>query len=120
MDYNNEEASTTGLSRLKSLTVTSWRGTSRPYGINLTLGPDGWAWVFDVTDYAPLLKDSVELQCGNWQELLDLKFAFIEGTPPRDVENVTAFWKGIHYLNNWDATILPQTYAPGRVKKCGV
>ena len=83
-----------------------------PYGINLTLGPDGWAWVFDVTDYAPLLKDSVELQCGNWQELLDLKFAFIEGTPPRDVENVTAFWKGVHYLNNWDATILPQTYSP--------
>ena len=61
-----------------------------PYGINLTLGPDGWAWVFDVTDYAPLLKDSVELECGNWQELLDLKFAFIEGTPPRDVQNVTA------------------------------
>lgn len=84
-----------------------------PYGINLTLGPDGWAWVFDVTDYAPLLKDSVELECGNWQELLDLKFAFIEGTPPRDVENVTAFWKGTHYLNNWDETILPQTYTPG-------
>ena len=84
-----------------------------PYGINLTLGPDGWAWVFDVTDYAPLLKDSVELECGNWQELLDLKFAFIEGTPPRDVESVTAFWKGTHYLNNWDETILPQTYTPG-------
>ena len=83
-----------------------------PYGINLTLGPDGWAWVFDVTDYAPLLKDSVELECGNWQELLDLKFAFIEGTPPRDVQNVTAFWKGIHYLNNWDETILPKTYVP--------
>ena len=84
-----------------------------PYGINLTLGPDGWAWVFDVTDYAPLLKDSVELQCGNWQELLDLKFAFIEGTPPRDVKNVEAFWKGLHYLNNWDETILPQAYNPG-------
>ncbi|MGB2423880.1 MAG: LamG-like jellyroll fold domain-containing protein, partial [Flavobacteriales bacterium] len=69
-----------------------------PYGINLTLGPDGWAWVFDVTDYAPLLRDSVELEAGNWQELLDLKFAFIEGTPARDVENVTAFWKGLHYL----------------------
>ena len=54
-----------------------------PYGINLTLDSDGWAWVFDVTDYAPLLRDSVELECGNWQELLDLKFAFIEGTPPR-------------------------------------
>ena len=24
-----------------------------PYGINLTLDSDGWAWVFDVTDYAP-------------------------------------------------------------------
>jgi hypothetical protein len=83
-----------------------------PYGINLTLGPDGWAWVFDVTDYAPLLRDSVELEAGNWQELLDLKFAFIEGTPPRDVENVTAFWKGIHYLSNWDETILPVTYTP--------
>ena len=40
-----------------------------PYGINLTLDSDGWAWVFDVTDYAPLLRDSVELECGNWQEL---------------------------------------------------
>ena len=69
--------------------------------------------MFDVTDYAPLLKDSVELECGNWQELLDLKFAFIEGTPPREVKNVTAFWKGTHYLSNWDETILPQTYAPG-------
>ncbi len=84
-----------------------------PYGINLTLGPDGWAWVFDVTDYAPLLRDSVELEAGNWQELLDLKFAFIEGTPARDVENVTAFWKGLHYLSNWDETILPVTYTPG-------
>lgn len=84
-----------------------------PYGINLTLGPDGWAWVFDVTDYAPLLRDSVELEAGNWQELLDLKFAFIEGTPPRDVHRVDAFWKGLHYLNNWDNTVLPHTYTPG-------
>jgi len=42
-----------------------------------------------------------------------LKFAFIEGTPARDVENVTAFWKGLHYLSNWDETILPVTYTPG-------
>ena len=83
-----------------------------PYGINLTLDSDGWAWVFDVTDYAPLLRDSVELQCGNWQELLELKFAFIEGTPPRDVKRVDAFWNGLHYLNNWDETILPHTYIP--------
>ena len=44
-----------------------------PYGINLSLGDDGWTWIYDVTDYLPLLRDSVELECGNWQELLDLK-----------------------------------------------
>ena len=64
--------------------------------------------MFDVTDYA-LLWDSVELECGNWQEL-DLKFAFIEGNPPRDGKR-DAFGKA-HYLSNWDETILPQTYTP--------
>ena len=63
-----------------------------PYGINLTLGPDGWAWVFDVTDYAPLLKDSVELQCGNWQELLDLKFAPI-GTASKKASLGEKLWR---------------------------
>ena len=53
-----------------------------PYGIGLDLGDDGWTWWYDVTDYLPLLRDSVELQAGNWQELLDLKFHFIEGDPP--------------------------------------
>ena len=112
VDYNNEELAYWS----EPFEVIDRYELSRyitPYGINLTLDSDGWAWVFDVTDYLPLLKDSVELQCGNWQELLDLKFAFIEGTAPRDVKNVTAFWKGIHYLNNWDATILPETYTPG-------
>ncbi|QQS28445.1 MAG: T9SS type A sorting domain-containing protein [Sphingobacteriales bacterium] len=56
-----------------------------PYGINLDLGPDGKRWVFDVTDYAPLLRGTVDLRAGNNQELLDLKFVFIKGTPPREV-----------------------------------
>ena len=76
-----------------------------PYGINLSLGNDGWTWIYDVTDYLPLLRDSVELECGNWQELLDLKFAFIEGTPPRDVINVEAFWNGTYYLNSWNDNV---------------
>ncbi|MEO0403734.1 MAG: LamG-like jellyroll fold domain-containing protein, partial [Bacteroidota bacterium] len=80
-----------------------------PYGINLDL-EDGWTWVFDVTDYAPLLQGEVELECGNWQELLDLKFLFIEGTPPRDVQRVEAFWKGQHQLSSWDETVLPHTF----------
>ena len=81
-----------------------------PYGINLSLGPDGWTWIYDVTDYLPLLRDSVELEAGNWQELLDMKFAFIHGTPPRDVKRVERFWNGTYYLNNWDDVVLPYTH----------
>lgn len=83
-----------------------------PYGIGLTLGDDGWTWVFDVTDYAPLLRDSVQLQAGNWQELLDLKFAFIEGTPSRDVKRVDAFWKGTYNLATFDDNITDHTFTP--------
>ena len=83
-----------------------------PYGIGLSLGSDGWTWIYDVTDYLPLLRDSVELECGNWQELLDLKFAFIEGTPPRDVKNVEAFWNGTYYLSGWDENVVAHEYIP--------
>ncbi len=83
-----------------------------PYGINLTLGPDGWTWVVDVTDYLPLLRDSVELEAGNWQELLDLKFAFIHGTPPRDVQRVESFWHGTINLNTFDDQIVDHTFTP--------
>lgn len=64
-----------------------------PYGIDLDLG-DGFTWTYDVSDYRPLLHDSVNLSAGNWQELLDVKFLFIEGTPPRDVHSVTNLWSG--------------------------
>ena len=47
-----------------------------PYGINLDLGPQGFTWVFDVTDYAHLLKGEVDLSAGNQQELIDLKFEY--------------------------------------------
>ncbi len=60
-----------------------------PYGKRLVMGGEkGWKWVYDVTDYAPLLKGEIDLESGNNQELLDLKFIFIEGTPPRDVISV--------------------------------
>ena len=64
-----------------------------PYGINLSLG-NGFTWTYDVTDYLPLLHDSVHLNAGNWQELLNLKFAFIKGTPPRKPYKVTNVWNG--------------------------
>lgn len=63
-----------------------------PYGINLDLGPNGFTWVYDVTDYVDMLKGEVDLSAGNQQELLDVRFDFIKGTPPRDVLEVTRPW----------------------------
>jgi hypothetical protein len=57
-----------------------------PYGMGIDLNGDcGWTYIYDVTDYASLLKGKVEISSGNQQELLDMKFIFIEGVPPRDV-----------------------------------
>lgn len=63
-----------------------------PYGIGLDLGDEGFSWVYDVTEYQHLLHDSVELSAGNQQELIDLKFLMIGGTPPRPVVNVQRPW----------------------------
>lgn len=82
-----------------------------PYGNNLSLG-EGWTWVYDLTDYAPLLCDSVHLTAGNWQELLDMKFVMIEGTPPRDVQSVQNIYTGTHGYANESQHNLP----PVRVK----
>jgi hypothetical protein len=76
------------------------------YGIGLDLGDNGWTWVTDVTDFAPLLRDSVELEAGNWQELLDLKFVFIEGTPAQDVLRVERVWDGNYALNTFDQQVV--------------
>jgi hypothetical protein len=64
-----------------------------PYGNGLSLG-NGFLWRFDVSDYEPLLHDTVHLNAGNWQELLDLSFDIIKGTPPRDVQDVKNIWTG--------------------------
>ncbi|HPE98115.1 MAG: T9SS type A sorting domain-containing protein [Chitinophagales bacterium] len=73
-----------------------------PYGIGLDLG-DGFTWTFDVSDYRPLLHDSVRLAAGNWQELLDMQLWFIEGTPPRDPISVTNLWTGYKGYNTDEA-----------------
>ncbi|MEM9023585.1 MAG: peptide-N-glycosidase F-related protein, partial [Bacteroidota bacterium] len=45
-------------------------------------------WTFDVTDYAPILRDSVTIRAfyGGWQNgfTVTIDFDFIEGIPPRD------------------------------------
>jgi hypothetical protein len=71
-----------------------------PYGIGLSLGNNGFRWVYDVTDYKPLFHDTVEISAGNQQELIDLKFVMIKGTPPRDVLKVESIWNGDYQHSN--------------------
>ena len=70
-----------------------------PYGIGLDLGPNGFRWEYDVTDFAPLLRGNVTLSAGNQQELIDLTFMFIKGTPPRDVKQIdqVIYERGAYY-----------------------
>ncbi|HLP12231.1 MAG TPA: peptide-N-glycosidase F-related protein [Flavobacteriales bacterium] len=73
-----------------------------PYGIGLSLGT-GWTWTFDVSDYRTLLHDSVHLEAGNWQELLDVEFIMIKGVPPRDILGIQNLWNGgFNYGNPTD------------------
>tara|TARA_B100000768_G_scaffold72330_1_gene69361 strand:- start:1941 stop:5210 length:3270 start_codon:yes stop_codon:yes gene_type:complete len=62
-----------------------------PYGIGLDLGA-GFRWVYDVTDFANLLKGNVEITSPNTSELVDLEFAFVHGTPARPVQKVSHVW----------------------------
>jgi hypothetical protein len=70
-----------------------------PYGNNLSLG-NGWTWTFDVTDYRKLLADSVHLSAGNWQELLDMRFEIIKGTPSRDIISIQNIYSGGYDYGN--------------------
>jgi len=79
-----------------------------PYGNGLSLG-DGFTWVYDVSDFRQLLHDTVHLKAGNFQELLDLKFYMIEGTPPREVIDIEKMWHGYWPLNNFENKVLPKT-----------
>lgn len=55
-------------------------------------------WVIDVTDYAPILRGErrVKAQYDGWQDgfTVSVKFAFIEGTPPREVLAVNTLYDG--------------------------
>ncbi|SMO81317.1 Peptide-N-glycosidase F, C terminal [Saccharicrinis carchari] len=68
-----------------------------PYGKRLDLGPEGFTFVYDVTDYAPLLKGEVHLSTGNTAQLIDLKFNFIKGEPVRDVISIQNIYPWGHY-----------------------
>jgi len=76
-----------------------------PYGTYMQGGgTEGFSpdWVqrftYDVTDFAPLLKDSVLIRAfyGGWSTGFNvtLNFEFIEGTPPRNTLSIQNLWSG--------------------------
>ena len=79
-----------------------------PYGIGLDLGIQGKTWIFDVTDYGPILKNAKRLlmnKGGEWQEEMNIKFAFVKGKPTRKVLSIQQLWPATSYgytsiLNN--------------------
>lgn len=86
-----------------------------PYGIGLDFGLSGKTWVFDMTDFGPILKNNKRFYMdkgGQWQEEIDIKFAFIKGTPIRNVLSIQPIWPATAYgytsiLNN--ANLEPRT-----------
>ena len=70
-----------------------------PYGIQFDLGPNGFTWIYEVTDYQQYLHGLVDLAAHNTQELIDLKFAFIEGIPPRDLLKREPIWSDFKSYN---------------------
>jgi hypothetical protein len=68
-----------------------------PYGIGLNLGMNGRTWYFDVTDFAPILKDKKRILMtlgGQNQEQNDVEFWFIVGTPVRNVIDFNQVYQG--------------------------
>jgi hypothetical protein len=68
-----------------------------PYGIGLDLGPKGKTWYFDMSDFAPILKNKKRFLLslgGQNQEEMDIEFLFIVGTPPRPVLEFKQLWQG--------------------------
>lgn len=91
-----------------SVFVTPKNGDTYELGRLITpYAGDGWprtstAWtqryVYDVTDFYPLLKDSCTVRIRysgySWGFTGNVKFDMIEGVPPRDVLGVDELWTG--------------------------
>jgi len=101
-----------------------------PYGNYMTNGSNGFnnSWkhkhTFDVTDFAPLLKDSVIIRAfyDGWSSGFSatLEFDMIMGTPPRNVLDIKNVYKGSASYSNsaqFESTyLIPRTvFIPAQV-----
>jgi hypothetical protein len=94
-----------------------------PYATSGTPG-FGSTWqqhyIYDVTDYYPILHDSATMQIFysgySWGFNGDVKFAFIEGTPERNVVGYSRLWNNTYTYGNpsspIDSSLLPYTITP--------
>ena len=77
-------------------------------------------YIFDVTDYYPILKDSATMQIFysgySWGFTGDVKFAFIEGTPERNILGHDKLWNSTYTYGDTaspiDSSLLPYTFTP--------
>ena len=93
-----------------------------PYGGYMASGTNGFnsSWnhthIFDVTDFASLLRDSVLMRAfySGWSSGFSttLRFAFIEGIPPRNVLEVRNVYNG--YYNYVSSAVFESTYLPSK------
>ncbi len=89
-----------------------------PYGINLDLGIEGESWTFDVTDLGPILKGDKRIfltRGGQWQEDMDIKFLFYEGTPTRNVKSIQQIWPVIS--TNYTTIMNDERFEPRMISK---
>ena len=91
-----------------------------PYGTYMQgNGSEGFSpnWVqrytYDVTDFAPLLKNSVLMRAfyGGWSTGFNvtITFEFIEGTPPRNVIDIQNLWSGSNAYSDMESILSEAT-----------
>ena len=77
-------------------------------------------YIFDVTDYYPILKNTATMRAlysgYSWGFTGDVKFAFIEGTPERNVLGYSRLWNNSYTYGNTadpiDNHLTPDTITP--------
>lgn len=122
LDSNVASIDTISLNPLQIDTTWSVFDAKQPYELGRVITPyangfsNTWKhdFVFDVTDYYPLLKDSADIRAfySGWSSGFSatVRFAFIEGYPARKVSKVESIYRGSRNYtvsSEFESAILP-------------